>query len=75
MTLYKGLYSHIKERKFHILPITPAYDPAANDPFFVQFEAISRFIHLLLPLLSSLPLPLSAFFSDFVVAANVSHVV
>ncbi|KAH7532692.1 hypothetical protein FEM48_Zijuj04G0049200 [Ziziphus jujuba var. spinosa] len=49
-------------------------NPTTDDPFFLQFEATRRSAHLLHPLLSSTSPPLSALFSDFVVASTVSPI-
>ncbi|CAK9151419.1 unnamed protein product [Ilex paraguariensis] len=56
----------------------PAFNTSSsttNDPFIVHFEAINHSIHLLVPVLSSLPRPPSAIFSDFVVAAGLSQII
>lgn len=44
----------------------------SDDAFITQFKAINRSVHLLPPLLSSLPQPVSAIFSSFVVAATLA---
>ncbi|KAA8547944.1 hypothetical protein F0562_004373 [Nyssa sinensis] len=45
-----------------------------DDPFINQFEIINCSVQLLPPLLSSLPQPVSAIFSDFVVAASLTQI-
>ncbi|CAN6571980.1 unnamed protein product [Malus baccata var. baccata] len=49
-------------------------DPTTDDPFFVQFEATTRSVHLLYPLLAASSPPVSAIFSDFVVASTITPV-
>ncbi|PWA94937.1 UDP-glucuronosyl/UDP-glucosyltransferase [Artemisia annua] len=61
---FLAAYPTINRVDFQIIPYTPP-GPAITDPFFVQFEAIIRSVHLLTPLLSSISPPLLAIFSDF----------
>ncbi|TQD79760.1 hypothetical protein C1H46_034684 [Malus baccata] len=49
-------------------------DPTTDDPFFLQFEATTRSVHLLYPLLAASSPPVSAIFSDFVVASTITPV-
>ncbi|KAB2610330.1 hypothetical protein D8674_018362 [Pyrus ussuriensis x Pyrus communis] len=49
-------------------------DPTTDDPFFLQFEASIRSVHLLYPLLAASSPPVSAIFSDFVVASTITPV-
>ncbi|KAL5582222.1 hypothetical protein UlMin_014664 [Ulmus minor] len=48
--------------------------PSNADPFFLQFDAVSRSVHLLHPLLSSSSPPLSAIFSDLAVASGITQI-
>ncbi|KAK6266813.1 hypothetical protein QUC31_017650 [Theobroma cacao] len=63
----------IKHIEFQVPPMQPS-NTTADDPFFIQFKATSRSAHLIYPLISSLSPPLSAIFSDLVVASGVSKV-
>ncbi|XP_076942822.1 UDP-glycosyltransferase 13-like [Bidens hawaiensis] len=69
------LISHptINTLNFHIIPYTPP-DPTTTDPFFVQYEAMNRSVHLLSPLLSSTSPPLSTIISDIGACAGACHV-
>ncbi|GLT36238.1 hypothetical protein SLA2020_106300 [Shorea laevis] len=62
----------VKHVEFQVLPSEP--HNSTDDPFFLQFEAARRSMHLLRPLLSDLSPPLSAIFSDFVVASGVNQI-
>nr|XP_043606537.1 UDP-glycosyltransferase 708C1-like [Erigeron canadensis] len=66
---FLAAYPTINRLDFQLLPYTPP-NPETADPFFVQFEAIIRSVHLLPPLLSSISPPVSAFFSDITSAAG-----
>nr|BEP30493.1 flavonoid C-glucosyltransferase-like protein [Dahlia pinnata] len=63
----------INTLEFQIIPYTPL-DPATADPFFVQYQSVTRSLHLLSPLLSSTSPPLSAIISDIVTCAGVCQV-
>lgn len=69
ITDFLAAYPMINRLDFQIIPYTPP-NPAMADPFFVQFEAIIRSVHLLTPLLSCTSPPLSAIFSDIASAAG-----
>ncbi|XP_052191135.1 UDP-glycosyltransferase 708G1-like [Diospyros lotus] len=47
---------------------------STRDPFIAQVKAINRSVQLLPPLLSSLPHPVSAIFSDFVAAPSLAEI-
>ncbi|EXB38050.1 UDP-glycosyltransferase [Morus notabilis] len=49
-----------------------SHNPTADDPFYLQYESITRSAHLLYPLLSSSSLPFSAIFADFIVASSIT---
>nr|WUG53805.1 UDP-glycosyltransferases 4 [Camellia sinensis] len=67
-------YPHINRLDFEILPRKPP-SSTNDDPFFIQFEAISRsVVHLLKPLLLSSSPPLSAIFSDFTVSMTLTPI-
>nr|BDU79105.1 C-glucosyltransferase [Carthamus tinctorius] len=71
ITAFLAAYPAVNRLPFRTLPFTP---PATADPFFVQFEAINRSVHLLAPTLSSASPPVSAVFSDMASAAGVRRV-
>ncbi|KAL1812333.1 hypothetical protein ACET3Z_022398 [Daucus carota] len=62
-----AIHPQIKRLDFHVIPYNP---PTPDDPFFIQWEATNRSLHLLPPLISSSSPPLTAFFSDFSMATN-----
>ncbi|XP_055805092.1 UDP-glycosyltransferase 708C1-like [Solanum dulcamara] len=64
-------HPHIQRLDFHVVPLQSS-NPH-GDPFFLQFEAITRSVHLLPPLLSSLSPPISALFLDFAAATCVDQ--
>ncbi|XP_057972505.1 UDP-glycosyltransferase 708G1-like [Malania oleifera] len=70
---FLSTHPQIKHLQFHLLPFHES-DRTTDDPFFLQFEAVRRSVHLLHPLLLDSSPPLSAIFSDFAVAANVGKV-
>ncbi|CAL5367715.1 unnamed protein product [Camellia sinensis] len=71
ISTFFSTYPHINRLDFEILPCNPP-NSTNTDPFFIQFEAISRSVHLLKPLLLSSSPPLSAIFSDFVGSVTVT---
>ncbi|KAM4132514.1 hypothetical protein ACJW30_01G256200, partial [Castanea mollissima] len=56
--------------------ITPSHhsNSTTDDPFFLQFAAISRHVHLLYPFLSSASPSFSAIFSDFSLPSSITQV-
>lgn len=64
-------HPHIQRLDFHVVPLQSFN--RHDDPFFLQFEAIIRSVHLLPPLLSSLSPPVSALFLDIAAAACVDQ--
>lgn len=64
-------HPHIQRLDFHVVPLQSS-NPH-DDPFFLQFEAIIRSVHLLPPLLSSLSPPISALFLDIAAATCVDQ--
>lgn len=64
-------HPHIQQLDFHVIPLQSS-NPR-DDPFFLQFEAIIRSVHLLPPLLSSLSPPVSALFLDIAAATCVDQ--
>lgn len=63
ITRFLSTFPQITELKFHILPLSPSM-ANSDDPFYLQFEAIRRSLHLLSSPLSALSPPLSALLSD-----------
>lgn len=66
-----AIYPRIKRLDFHIIPYN---SPTPDDPFFIHWEATNRSLHLLPPLISSLSPPLTAIFSDFSIATNITSI-
>ncbi|PSS33665.1 UDP-glycosyltransferase [Actinidia chinensis var. chinensis] len=66
-------HPNIKRLKFQILN-EKSPDSMSENAFITQFKAINRSVHLLPSLLSSLPQPVSAIFSDFIVAASLAQI-
>ncbi|KAL7190571.1 hypothetical protein ACSBR2_022787 [Camellia fascicularis] len=66
-------HPNITSLELKILQENSSNSPS-DDAFITQFRAINRSVHLLPPLLSSLPQPISAIFSDFVVAASLAQI-
>ncbi|XP_057506000.1 UDP-glycosyltransferase 708G1-like [Actinidia eriantha] len=66
-------HPNIKRLEFQILT-EKGPDSTSENAFITQFKAINRSVHLLPPLLASLPQPVSAIFSDFVVAASLAQI-
>ncbi|KAH0984996.1 hypothetical protein GBA52_012173 [Prunus armeniaca] len=64
----------VKHIEFQVIPSKPSSNPTTDDPFFLQFEATNRSVHLLYPSLASASPPLSAIFSDFAVASSFAPV-
>ncbi|TMX00369.1 hypothetical protein EJD97_000940 [Solanum chilense] len=64
-------HPHIQRLDFQVVPLQSS-NPH-GDPFFLQFEAIIRSVHLLPPLLSSLSPPISALFLDIAAATCVDQ--
>ncbi|GFY82958.1 hypothetical protein Acr_02g0011980 [Actinidia rufa] len=66
-------HPNIKRLEFQILT-EKGPDSKSENAFITQFKAINRSVHLLPPLLASLPQPVSVIFSDFVVAASLAQI-
>ncbi|XP_022957361.1 UDP-glycosyltransferase 13-like [Cucurbita moschata] len=60
---FVSAFPQITELKFHIVSLDPLV-ANSDDPFFLQFEAIRRSVHLLTSPLSALSPPLSALVCD-----------
>ncbi|KAA0034456.1 UDP-glycosyltransferase 708D1-like protein [Cucumis melo var. makuwa] len=60
---FLSAFPQVNELKFHILPLDPSI-AHSDDPFFLQFEAIRRSVHVLNSPISALSPPLSAFVCD-----------
>ncbi|GLT36237.1 hypothetical protein SLA2020_106290 [Shorea laevis] len=72
ISFFLSTHPEVKHVEFQVLPSEP--HNSTDDPFFLQFEAVRRSVHLLPPLLSDLSPPLSAIFSDFIVASGVNQI-
>ena len=73
---YTSLFLSTHPQLKHInYQITPSHhsNSTTDDPFFLQFAAISRHAHLLHPLLSSASPSFSAIFSDFSFASSITQ--
>ncbi|PON96324.1 UDP-glucuronosyl/UDP-glucosyltransferase [Trema orientale] len=66
----------VKHVDFQTIPFHHSNPATTDDPFFLQFDSISRSVDLLRPLLSasSLSPPLSAIFADLAVASSIAPV-
>ncbi|EOY03574.1 UDP-glucosyl transferase 88A1, putative [Theobroma cacao] len=73
ISFFLSTHPEIKHIEFQVPPMQPS-NTTTDDPFFIQFKATNRSAHLIHPLISSLSPPLSAIFSDLVVASGVSKV-
>ncbi|KAM3760081.1 hypothetical protein ACB098_01G167600 [Castanea mollissima] len=74
---YTSLFLSTHPQLKHInYQITPSHhsNSTTDDPFFLQFAAISRHAHLLHPLLSSTSPSFSAIFSDFSLASSITKI-
>ncbi|WVZ15161.1 hypothetical protein V8G54_012727 [Vigna mungo] len=62
ITRFCSSFPHqVTQVDFNPIPLDPTTLSTNIDPFYLQFQTIRRSIHLLLPILSSLATPLSAF--------------
>ncbi|XP_022740673.1 UDP-glycosyltransferase 708C1-like [Durio zibethinus] len=73
ISFFLSTHPEIKHIEFQVPPMQPS-NTATDDPFFIQFEATSRSAHLIHPSIASSSPPLSAIFSDLVVASGVNKV-
>ncbi|GAB4831696.1 hypothetical protein Ancab_005708 [Ancistrocladus abbreviatus] len=73
LSSFLSTHPHIHSVEFHVPPCEPS-NTTSDDPFFVQFEAIGRSAHLLGQRLSTLSPPLSAVFSDFLMAKGIGNI-
>lgn len=67
-------YPRIRCMEFHLLPFDPS-TASSTDPFFLQFEAIRRSVHLLPPLLTSTSPSISALITDISLTSSIVDVV
>ncbi|XAR50601.1 hypothetical protein NMG60_11004963 [Bertholletia excelsa] len=67
-------HPHVKTLELQILHENSFNSSVSNDTFNLQVKAMNWSVHLLPPLLSSLPQPISAIFSDFVVSATLPQI-
>ena len=73
ISFFLSTHPEIKHIEFQVPPMQPS-NTTTDDPFAIQFEATSCSAHLINPFIASLSPPLSAIFSDFVVASGVNKV-
>ncbi|GMH05100.1 hypothetical protein Nepgr_006940 [Nepenthes gracilis] len=66
-------HPHIDSLDFHVLP-SDTSTATTDDPFYLHFQAISRSAHLLGHQLTTLSPPLSAVFSDLLVANGIGKI-
>ncbi|KAH9626513.1 hypothetical protein KSS87_003292 [Heliosperma pusillum] len=72
ITTFLTTHPHITPYYFHSLPPNPT-DPTIDDPFLLQYDAVTRSAPLLPNHLTALTPPLSAVFSDFLLASGVVY--
>lgn len=72
ISFFLATHPRVKHLEFDLIPPLQSSNSSAQDPFSIQYNAISRSAHLLHPLLSSSSPPLSAIFSDLLVAKTVA---
>ncbi|KAF2283611.1 hypothetical protein GH714_012205 [Hevea brasiliensis] len=73
ISFFLTTHPRVKHLEFDVIPLHSS-NPSAQDPFLIQYNAISRSAHLLHPLLSSSSPPLSAIFCDLLVAKSVARI-
>ncbi|KMT17307.1 hypothetical protein BVRB_2g040010 [Beta vulgaris subsp. vulgaris] len=71
ISTFLSSHPHISPSEFHALPPEPS-DPNTQDPFLLQYDAVSRSAHLLVHHLSNLSPPLSVVFSDLMLASGIN---
>ncbi|XP_074269743.1 UDP-glycosyltransferase 708C1-like [Silene latifolia] len=64
-------HPHIASSEFHVLPTDPS-ETGITDPFFLQYDAVSRSAHLLVDHLVALSPQPSAIFSDLMFASGIN---
>jgi hypothetical protein len=73
-SFFLSTHPQAKNIKYQIIPSHIQHsNPTTDDPFFLQFAAISHHVHLLHPLISSSSPPFSAIFSDFTLASSIKQ--
>ncbi|GLT36239.1 hypothetical protein SLA2020_106310 [Shorea laevis] len=73
ISFFLSTHPEAKHLEFQLPYLQPS-NSSTDDPFYIQFQAILRSVHLLHPLLYSLSPPLTAIFSDFGVASGVTRI-
>ncbi|KAK9924989.1 hypothetical protein M0R45_033330 [Rubus argutus] len=74
ISLFLSQHPKVNHIEFQLLPSNPTTITTVDDPFFLQWQSTNRSLHLLYPSLASLSPPLSAIFSDFVVASSITPI-
>nr|BBD34307.1 UDP-glucose glucosyltransferase [Fragaria x ananassa] len=69
ISLFLSQHPKVNHLEFHLIPSDPT-TITIPDPFFLQWQSTNHSLHLLYPSLASASPPLSAIFSDFVVAPS-----
>ncbi|XP_021770879.1 UDP-glycosyltransferase 708C2-like [Chenopodium quinoa] len=69
---FLSTHPHITASEFHILPCEPSSNSNIQDPFLLQYDAVSRSAHLLVHHLATLSPPPSAVFSDLMFASGIN---
>ncbi|XVF60550.1 hypothetical protein PTKIN_Ptkin08bG0056800 [Pterospermum kingtungense] len=73
ISFFLSKHPEMKHIEFQVPPMQPS-NTTTNDPFAIRYEATSCSAHLIHSLIASLSPPLSAIFSDFLVASGVNKV-
>ncbi|KAB2610339.1 anthocyanidin 3-O-glucosyltransferase 2-like [Pyrus ussuriensis x Pyrus communis] len=71
ISFFLSQHPQVNHIEFQVISST---NPTTDDPFFLQFEATNRSVHLLCPSLAASSLAVSAIFSDFAVASSIAPV-
>ncbi|KAM5581295.1 UDP-glycosyltransferase 13-like [Rosa sericea] len=73
ISLFLSQHPKVNHFEFQLIPSNPT-TTTMDDPFFLQWQSTNRSLHLLYPSLASSSPPLSAIFSDFVVASSMGTI-
>ncbi|TQD79755.1 hypothetical protein C1H46_034679 [Malus baccata] len=71
ISFFLSQHPKVNHIEFQVISST---NPTTDDPFFLQFEATTRSVHLLYPSFAASSPPVSPIFSDFTVASSIAPV-